>query len=513
MDSTDQSDQPYQQWLKIPAELCPPNHYVLLGVDEFCTDQDAIDAASKKRTAYLHQIAAGPNRKVIQRLLGEIAIARRTLLNAQSRQDYDTSLLSGDDEPDPQTAAVSIQPNDEREDEPDDEQDAVTTTFSRTRSAAADVATAAESNAATGTAVGSTARKSPSRRKPRSPWDAYKLHFLSASVLACAVGIFAFVNRDGGRRASQVPDAGQTPLGPGFQRQTAPKRPTGAKPTRATKRPQVASGAKQTTRPRRVSSGLTGPAGFDPTITTSPDSTTPSFANLPRFDRLDSDPLDSPSSDSNPPGKLSFEKDAKLPPNWLDGLATIAVFNGKFHRQFKSPVAHRKVVKIENNQLTVLTSKSKTVYPQFICNQHQLTPLMAVAFSTSMRPGMNKAAAVGLVVGNTKIVLQSTEKGVSIRTHKRTQKTKARFICNVTVAADVKQSTLVVARDAKKPSLLHWIFKAGTDNRIGTIETDLTQKAAPIGISVTCPDTPMKQPLTVSNLRIGALLSVPDWPQ
>ena len=60
----------YTRWLKIPTEHCPPNHYVLLDVDELTEDVEAIEEAAKKRTAYLHQIAGGPDRKAIQRLLG-----------------------------------------------------------------------------------------------------------------------------------------------------------------------------------------------------------------------------------------------------------------------------------------------------------------------------------------------------------------------------------------------------------------------------------------------------------
>ena len=56
----------YQEWLEIPAERLPPNHYALLGLDDFESDKHVIEAAAKSRSAYLHQIAAGPQRKIVQ---------------------------------------------------------------------------------------------------------------------------------------------------------------------------------------------------------------------------------------------------------------------------------------------------------------------------------------------------------------------------------------------------------------------------------------------------------------
>ena len=82
----------YQQWLEIPPERMPPNHYAILGLSDFESDASAIEAAAKSRAAYLHQIAAGPNRKVVQDMLGQVATARRVLLDEVKKDDYDRSL-------------------------------------------------------------------------------------------------------------------------------------------------------------------------------------------------------------------------------------------------------------------------------------------------------------------------------------------------------------------------------------------------------------------------------------
>ena len=84
--------------LEIDPELRPPTHYQLLGIDDFETDLDVIAAAAKERGAYLHRIAAGAHRKAVQQLLGEVAVARRTLLNDQTKQAYDEQLLADSQE-------------------------------------------------------------------------------------------------------------------------------------------------------------------------------------------------------------------------------------------------------------------------------------------------------------------------------------------------------------------------------------------------------------------------------
>ena len=94
-DSTEMFD-PYWEWLEIPPEDQPPNFYRLLGLDDFEDDLAAIDAAAKKTTAYLHPMAAGPNRESVQQLLSEVAKARRTLLGSDAKQAYDDSLQMRD---------------------------------------------------------------------------------------------------------------------------------------------------------------------------------------------------------------------------------------------------------------------------------------------------------------------------------------------------------------------------------------------------------------------------------
>ena len=84
----------YEEFLLIPAPMRPPTHYQLFGIDDFESDQQLIEKSAKERTAHLHQIAAGPQRKIVQKLLNEIAVARRTLLSTEAKAAYDEQLLA-----------------------------------------------------------------------------------------------------------------------------------------------------------------------------------------------------------------------------------------------------------------------------------------------------------------------------------------------------------------------------------------------------------------------------------
>ncbi len=83
---------PYHIWLGIPAQDQPPNHYRLLGITLFEDNADVIDTAANRHSAYLHDVASGPNRKQSQQLLSEIAATRRCLLDPKRKAAYDAKL-------------------------------------------------------------------------------------------------------------------------------------------------------------------------------------------------------------------------------------------------------------------------------------------------------------------------------------------------------------------------------------------------------------------------------------
>lgn len=83
---------PYHKWLGIPPREQPPNHYRLLGIAEFESDADVIEAAADQRMSFLQSLASGPHVDDSQRLLNEVAAARLCLLNPDRKSEYDRRL-------------------------------------------------------------------------------------------------------------------------------------------------------------------------------------------------------------------------------------------------------------------------------------------------------------------------------------------------------------------------------------------------------------------------------------
>jgi formylglycine-generating enzyme required for sulfatase activity len=83
---------PYYQWLSIPVDEQPANHYRLLGTRVFEDNRDVIQHAADQRMAFLRTFQSGQHGALSQRLLNEIAAARLCLLNPAKKAAYDTEL-------------------------------------------------------------------------------------------------------------------------------------------------------------------------------------------------------------------------------------------------------------------------------------------------------------------------------------------------------------------------------------------------------------------------------------
>lgn len=86
------SRDPYQIWLGIPPGQQPPNYYRLLGLEEFETRPELIEAAAQRQTARLLGVPAGARGAEVQKLLAEIAAARLCLLQPARKLAYDEAL-------------------------------------------------------------------------------------------------------------------------------------------------------------------------------------------------------------------------------------------------------------------------------------------------------------------------------------------------------------------------------------------------------------------------------------
>ena len=83
---------PYTEWLDIPLDLQPADHYVLLGLPRFTSDTVAIEQAADARMAHLRTFQSGPRGRYTQNLLNQLAAAKLCLLNSSTKATYDNAL-------------------------------------------------------------------------------------------------------------------------------------------------------------------------------------------------------------------------------------------------------------------------------------------------------------------------------------------------------------------------------------------------------------------------------------
>lgn len=85
---------PYYQWLGIPPQEQPPNHYRLLGLVLLEANPDVISAAADRQMTHLRAMQSGPHAAQSQKLLNEVAAARVCLLTPTQKTAYDQALLA-----------------------------------------------------------------------------------------------------------------------------------------------------------------------------------------------------------------------------------------------------------------------------------------------------------------------------------------------------------------------------------------------------------------------------------
>ncbi len=83
---------PYHRWLGIPPKDQPPNHYRLLGIEQFESSPDVIGAAADRQMTHLRNYQLGQQAALSQRILNEVAAAQICLLDPRRKADYDVQL-------------------------------------------------------------------------------------------------------------------------------------------------------------------------------------------------------------------------------------------------------------------------------------------------------------------------------------------------------------------------------------------------------------------------------------
>ena len=90
---------PYHRWLGIPPKDQPPNHYRLLGIERFESDQEVIRDGAEQRMAHVRTYQLGQYSELSQKILNELAAAKACLLDPQKKTAYDRQLRAFRDSP------------------------------------------------------------------------------------------------------------------------------------------------------------------------------------------------------------------------------------------------------------------------------------------------------------------------------------------------------------------------------------------------------------------------------
>lgn len=88
----DQAFDPYNDWLGIPPQEQPPNHYRLLGLKVFENDLEVIRNAGNQHADHLRTLQIGKHSTLSQQLLTEVAEALACLLDPAKKVAYDREL-------------------------------------------------------------------------------------------------------------------------------------------------------------------------------------------------------------------------------------------------------------------------------------------------------------------------------------------------------------------------------------------------------------------------------------
>ena len=448
-DSADLNDL-YRQWLEIPSDRLPPNHYALLGIDDFESDTSIIDESAKSRSAYLHQIAAGPNRKTVQEMLGQVAVARRTLMNDDSREQYNDNLRAE----------------------------------SSRSSGAAPTTTPDHHPSAAATSTG--------RRRKNNEW---KYHLVSATILLSIVGAIYWFNRNsGGRRAAEAKSDVSGTARPTVHNETVSAANAPSKPA-VTARRATSPVAQRRNKGSGLGSGLG--SQFSDVLS---DIDKQSDNKLPGNNPGSSSSGRSGSGGGKenmfrPLGAVTINAPETLDatPKWISNLNAIEASAGDIENHFTCDHGFDWIQ--PQDQRLVVSKPTDGELPDEIilkAKKNKFTDTSVIALHCSIGPKTSPGSSVAVIVDGYSIGMKSIADGIEIFVRERGAGGVEDSVCKITTDAD--SCKLAVARDPGPGDSIRWYVAPGNLHRTGTIETGR-----------------IKDTYAAIKLRPGSLDEAPFW--
>ena len=506
----------YQQWLEIPAERLPPNHYALLGIEDFESDLSVIDNAAKQRGAYLHQIAAGPKRKVVQAMLGQVANARRTLLDQDSKNAYDDSLRH------PQPVSQTPQPSSNKTSVP-----AAKTNQSPSAGRSTTPPLSPDKPAAPKNSKASSTRP---RKKNNGAW---KFHAISAGVLLGIVGIVWLVNMGGGgRRAAQLAstETGNTSSQSNSSTSLGTTKPAAPKPEPAVsenssqqpKRQAKATIAKSAELNSRADSSkkrargaalnrgtgsglLAGNSDLNDFLSQNNMNKKAAENEKPAVQKKPADDAEPPANPVTKEPRSTFQ----LPKSWRRGIKKVPGFPNKVNQQFSLAQKREKCFSVESGNLKVTPAKSERVRQRLIRKAADFGPGKLVSVTANLNEAPTAKQEFGFILGTN--VIGVRREGNEINVYSQTagkSETKKSLGKLPMTSAPFSLSILYVSGKQRQ---LRWVIDSDSNDLVGTVgEKALNGK---LKYSLFFDSRKQSKPgdLILSQLMFGSLESEPEW--
>ncbi|MCD0459371.1 hypothetical protein [Roseiconus lacunae] len=476
MSSSSDLHQYYQEWLEIPADRLPPNHYAILGVEDYESDTDVIERAAKSRGAYLHQLASGPERKTVQQLLSQVAVAKRTLLSDELRLAYDRELRSPSLSSDLNAASGQGKTvSDQSDSDP----------------------TSVEANDAA-----TTTSSTPYRRRKPSQWP---LHAASASVLLAIVGIVYWVNRDpGGRRAAEVSSqATQSMQAAEVASRSSAAGQNDGSATEPRKRLAPVQTTSADTLPRKSKSPIVARRETGSGLGTSLGS---KFGNI--LDDIESqssqvaEGMKSSDAGFQPMAGLLIGKAKKNVPVklWPTEFVTIDSFPKAIEKRFE---VDAEGIVFQATDHGIEFDVSGTDRRVEFADTIKLAVGNAFLIRTSLPKEQDAGCSVAVVIEGIQIGVRRSKDGVEIFARDRTEDSKRNSVSQFKTSAE--NVAFVVARDPKSVDRLRWMARIEEQIQAGTIDATSLSEEASVSLVIQPPTKDVSQPLKILELQTGRL--------
>jgi hypothetical protein len=407
-------------------------------------------------------------------MLGHVAIARRTLMSAESRDDYDRMLRSSSE------GSAAIQGS---------------------------VASASMAEASCGSPTQNlVTAATPLSTKVGEKAADWRYHAMSAAGLLLVVGLVYWINRHpGGRRAA---DTQSDPA----HRSAAPVAPAATESGTMPISPELSSSEMNARKPLAPAPPGLSVARKSPIVEKRERGSGLAVGLGDKFSDVLSDIADQPHETPSPAGvgeqkrrpfqpfgglSIGAVKQIVKPKAWPQELALVTEFPAQLQTRFQCERGFD-WFDVGDNQLRVKIVGGDNVFK--LTEKHfTMTPTSAIAFRTSLSAGMRGEVQVGFEIDGIRIGLRPFKGGIEVIARDRGKDASIDSVSKIKTGSTT--SVLTVARDTTQPDELAWFVRTDDQDRTGTIGVTSLGPSPTTALFVLAPKKELERRLWIADLK------------